>query len=138
MTDTPAHPAIDWADVARALAPVGLIDEPVLVRKRARDFFWYSPLLDRRLKTCFGDLVARPDSVAQMRHVLSTAARMGVPLVMRGGGTGNYGQCVPMEGGLIVETEGLNRVLEIGPDTVRVEAGCNIAALNAALAEHGR
>lgn len=138
MTDTPARPAIDWAAVARALAPVRLIDEPVLVRKRSRDFFWYSPLLDRRLKSCFGDLVACPDSVAQMRHVLATAARMGLPLVMRGGGTGNYGQSVPMEGGLIVETEGLSRVLEIGPDTVRVEAGCNIAALNAALAEHGR
>jgi FAD/FMN-containing dehydrogenase len=138
MTRTTAANPIDWAEVAHALAPVRLIDEPVLVRKRSRDFFWYSPLLDRRLKGCFGDLVACPASVEQMRHVLSTAARMGLPLVMRGGGTGNYGQAVPMEGGLIVETGGLDRVLEIGPDTVRVEAGCNIAALNAALAVHGR
>ncbi len=53
-------------------------------------------------------------------------------------GTGNYGQSVPMEGGLIIDTTAMNRILEIGPDFVRVEAGCNILALNTALKEKGR
>jgi FAD/FMN-containing dehydrogenase len=45
---------------------------------------------------------------------------------------------VPVDGGLIVETTAMDRILEFGPDVVRVEAGCNILALNTALKERGR
>jgi hypothetical protein len=43
-----------------------------------------------------------------------------------------------MEGGLIIDTTEMCRILEIGPDFVRVEAGCNILTLNNALKEKGR
>ena len=138
MTSISGKTTTDWAAFAKALSPVEVIDEPVLVKKRSRDFFWYSPILDRRLKTCFGDLVARPTSPAEMAHCLSRAAQARIPVTLRGGGTGNYGQSVPMEGGLIIDTTAMNRILEIGPDFVRVEAGCNILALNNALKEKGR
>jgi FAD/FMN-containing dehydrogenase len=138
------HPSIsgkgnfDWAAIAAALAPVEIIDTPVLVKKRSRDCFWYSPVLDRRLKDCFGDLVALPATRAELSHCLAVAARWRFPVVLRGGGTGNYGQSVPVEGGLVIETTRMDRILEIGPDRVRVEAGCNIARLNEALRAEGR
>ncbi|WP_135450405.1 FAD-binding oxidoreductase [Tabrizicola caldifontis] len=138
MSSISGKTTTDWAAFAAALAPVEVIDEPVLVRKRSRDFFWYSPILDRRLKACFGDLVARPKSPAEMARCLSLAARHRVPVTLRGGGTGNYGQSVPMEGGLIIDTTAMGEILEIGPDFVRVQAGCNIAKLNQALKEKGR
>lgn len=138
MTSISGKNSLDWPAFAAALSPVKIIDEPILVKKRSRDFFWYSPLLDRRLKSCFGDLVARPVSPAEMAHCLSLSARHLVPVTLRGGGTGNYGQSVPMEGGLIIDTTGMNRILEIGPDFVRVETGCNILQLNEALKKHGR
>jgi FAD/FMN-containing dehydrogenase len=138
MTSLSGKTTTDWATFAAALAPVEVIDEPVLIKKRSRDFFWYSPILDRRLKTCFGDLVARPKSPAEMVRCLSLSARHRVPVTLRGGGTGNYGQSVPMEGGLIIDTTAMNRIIEIGPDFVRVEAGCNILKLNEALKETGR
>ncbi len=138
MASISGKTTIDWAAFAADLAPVEVIDEPVLVRKRSRDFFWYSPILDRRLKTCFGDLVARPKSPAEMARCLSLAARHHVPVTLRGGGTGNYGQSVPMDGGLIIDTTAMGEVLEIGPDFVRVQAGCNILKLNTALKERGR
>ena len=138
MTSISGKTTTDWAAFAAELTPVEVISEPVLVKKRSRDFFWYSPILDRRLKNCFGDLVARPNSPAEMARCLSLSARHRVPTTLRGGGTGNYGQSVPMEGGLIIDTTAMGRILEIGPVFVRVEAGCNILTLNNALKEKGR
>lgn len=129
---------LDWAAIADELSPVEVIADPVLVKKRSRDFFWYSPILDRQLKTCFGDLVARPTTQADMAHCLGVAARHRAPVVLRGGGTGNYGQAVPVDGGLIIDTTKMGRIIEIGPDWVRVEAGCNILTLNNELRQRGR
>ncbi|MEL7463533.1 MAG: FAD-binding oxidoreductase [Pseudomonadota bacterium] len=138
MTSISGKTSIDWAAFAEKIAPVEVISEPVLVKKRSRDFFWYSPILNEELKTSFGDLVARPKTAEQLKICLGAAYEVGAPVVMRGGGTGNYGQAVPVDGGLIIETTAMNRVLEIGEDFVRVEAGALMADINAALKEHGR
>lgn len=138
MTSISGKTTTDWNTFARRLAPVKIIDEPVLVKKRSRDFFWYSPILNEQLRRSFGDLVACPETVDDMRHVLAEAYREGVPIVLRGGGTGNYGQSVPMEGGLIIETTGMKKIIEIGDGFVRVQAGALMKDINAALKSSGQ
>ncbi|MBU6334099.1 MAG: FAD-binding oxidoreductase [Chloroflexi bacterium] len=128
---------IDWRAVRAALGDVPVLDRPAVVRQRSRDFYWYSPLLRRALDGCCAELVAQPRSEAELAQCLSVAYTYRVPIVLRGGGTGNYGQAVPLEGGMIIETLGLDQVAEIGPGMVRVAAGCKIGALNAALRATG-
>ena len=79
-----------------ALAGLELIDHPVQLRLRSRDFYWYSPILRRALDGKAADLIVVPQSVEEVVRVSAACARFGVPLVVRGGATGNYGQCVPL------------------------------------------
>ena len=137
MTSISGKTRIDWAAFAARLAPVEIIDEPVLVKKRSRDFFWYSPVLNAELKKCFGDLVAVPKTHEELRHCLKTAFAADCPIVVRGGGTGNYGQAVPVDGGLILQSTGLNKIVELGEGYVRAEAGALMKDVNAALEDHG-
>ena len=42
--------SIDWLGVAADLAPIECIADRAQVRQKSRDFFWYSPVLNERLK----------------------------------------------------------------------------------------
>ena len=99
---------IDWQGFKEALGAIQVIDKVPLVKQKSRDFFWYSPVLKRRLSGSFGDLVVRPHSSEELIAAMKLAYQWRIPVTLRGGGTGNYGQAVPLEGGLIIEMTGLN------------------------------
>ena len=129
---------INWEEVASHLAPIEVIHNPALVKKKTRDFIWFSPILNDELKGSFGDLVVIPKSIRELKLCLHVAYQINSPVVIRGGGTGNYGQAVPVDGGLIIETTSINQILEIGNGYVRVQAGALIADINAAFKPSGQ
>ena len=135
---TPARDEVDWKAFRAALGDVPGIDNPKLLRVKSRDFFWFSPILARKLDGCIADLVVQPRTQEELARVLKLAYASRVPVTLRGRGSGNYGQAVPLEGGLVIEMTRLDRILEVGEDFVRVEAGCNLHRLNEALRVEGR
>ena len=84
-------------------------------------------------------LVALPENAAQVRAILQTCHRLGVPVVTRGAGTGLSGGALPLEHGLLLVLSRMNRILEIDRDnrTARVEPGVRNLAVSEAVAPHG-
>jgi len=82
--------------------------------------------------------VVRPGSTAEVAAVVKLAGSRGVPLTPRGSGTGLSGGCVPVEGGLVVSFERMNRIIEVDTDNhvAVVEPGVTLADLDAALLPH--
>ena len=113
-----------------ALGDIPVITDRTIVRRRSRDFFWYSPILAEQLKDVAGDIIVRPRDEADVVATASACARLRIPLTVRAGGTGNYGQAMPLEGGVILDMTGLDRILWQRPGVVRVEAGMNMLALD--------
>ena len=82
--------------------------------------------------------VVFPQSLEDMRKTVLEARSTGVPLFMRGAGTGFSGGSVPA-GGIVISTENMNRVLSLDKEalTVSVEAGIVNNDLQDHLAGHG-
>ena len=85
----------------------------------------------------FADLVVCPQNQQELKHCLKVAYQWDMPVVIRGGGTGNYGQAVPLAVGMVIDINAINGILEVGDGFVRVEMGCNIEYLNKTLKTHG-
>lgn len=113
-------------------------DDPKLLDAKSKDYYWYSPILKAELDDRVGQLIVLPRSESEVMTIASAVARHRIPLTLRGGGTGNYGQCVPMEGGVILETTKLDRILDIAPGRVVCEAGARVERVEKAVAESGQ
>src|SRR3954452_25434269 len=85
------------------------------------------------------DVVVVPRSEEDVAAVLRVAAAHEVPVVAWGGGSGTQGGAVPVNGGLVVDLKGLDRILEIDERslTVTAQAGVNGNVLEQALNERG-
>jgi FAD/FMN-containing dehydrogenase len=114
--------------------------QPAELARLSRDYHDYSPVLEPRFAGQQAQLVVRPASVAAVQAVAGACARAAVPLTVRGAGTGNYGQCVPLAGGVVLDLTGLDRLREFDPHTgvIEVEAGAVMGAIEQQLAPRGR
>lgn len=130
--------AYDWAAFRSEIDGIRVYDDPKQVELRSRDYFWYSPILSEDIGHFVGDLVVIPADEDEVRRVAAAAAKLRIPITIRGGGTGNYGQCVPLEGGIILDMTKIDKVLSIEPGRVRVQAGARISRLDDAVRETGQ
>jgi FAD/FMN-containing dehydrogenase len=120
----------DIAALKSRLDGIRTEENPALVRQKSRDFYWYSPTLKRQLDAVTADIVVSPTSEADVARVLEAAFALGIPVTPRGTGTGNYGQAMPLSGGILLDLSGFNRVKHIAPGRVVAEPGAVIAAID--------
>lgn len=112
-------PELDW------------IADPLRVGRLSQDFAWFSPVLKRELAGKRADIAVRPRSEDEIRRVVAACASAGIPLTVRGSGTGNYGQCTPLHGGVILDLSGYNAFGWVRGGVGRAQAGIRLADFDA-------
>jgi FAD/FMN-containing dehydrogenase len=104
-------------------------DDPAKVRRKSRDFT-NSPILRQEAAGKTADILVTPRSKADVLRVASACARHRVPVLARGGGTANFGQGIPLEGGIILDMTKLERILWVRDRKVRAEPGIMLSVLD--------
>ena len=128
----------DLSALARVLPQEQIVTHPSQVESLSRDFYWYSPVLKRELSSRIAEAVVQPHSEAQLRDVIRFAFEHRIPLTVRGAGTGNYGQCIPTHGGLVVDLAYLDKVLEVTADGIaRCEPAARLALIESTARQSG-
>jgi FAD/FMN-containing dehydrogenase len=90
----------------------------------------YSPILRPLLADKRADIAVQPVSVEEIVAVLRFAGRREIPVTVRGSGTGNYGQCVPLHGGILLDLSLMDKLEDITADGVAIcQPGLRLAAI---------
>jgi len=112
------------------LAEIEIITDVAQVAKLSQDYHTFSPVLVPLLEGKVADLAVRPKNIEEVIKIASACAKQRIPVTVRGAGTGNYGQCVPMYGGVILDMTRMQEIRWIKPGVARVESGVKLAAID--------
>jgi D-lactate dehydrogenase (cytochrome) len=117
-----------------ALGPRGWLDEPAAIAPHVTE--WRERWVGET------PLVARPASTGEVARVVEICADSGTAIVPQSGNTGLVGGSVPPAGGgaIVLSLTRMNRLraLDAADFSLIAEAGCRLADLQAAAAEHDR
>jgi len=115
-----------------------VIDNPAVVERLSRDFYWYSPVLKKLLDGKTAEIAVQPLSVEEVQSTLAYCYSYDIPVTARGSGTGNYGQAVPLAGGVVLDLSLMDRIETISEDGVaQCGPGVRLAALEAEARKFG-
>jgi FAD/FMN-containing dehydrogenase len=128
---------ISLENLLEELSGIEAIVNPTQVAKLSEDYAHFSPVLLPLLAGKVGDVVFRPSNESEVLRIAQASVKYKIPLTVRGSGTGNYGQCTPLRGGVILETSRLQEIKWIKAGLARVEAGVKFGALDKKALEMG-
>jgi glycolate oxidase len=85
------------------------------------------------------EAVVFPESTQQVSDILKLANEYKFPVTARGGGVGYTGGAVPVDGGIVVGTDRMNKIIEINPDDLYVvcQPGLTTFELQQAVEKYG-
>ncbi len=125
------------ADLLSDLSDLEVITDPSQVEKLSQDYYSFSPVLQSQLANKRGDVVIRPSHEAEVLRVAKACVTHKIPLTVRGAGTGNYGQCVPLQGGVILDLTRMHQIKWLKPGLACVEPGVKLAQIDKQAQEIG-
>ncbi len=134
---TLAHPTTDWDALAQAFGAVETIRDFNQREKLSKDYYYFSPILQGQLANRVADLVVRPSCEADVLAAAKICVAARVPVTVRGAGTGNYGQCIPLAGGVVLDLSKMNAVKRVEAGVAWVEPGAKLAAMDKVTRETG-
>nr|WP_313314788.1 FAD-binding oxidoreductase [Dietzia maris] len=125
-------------DLLELLGPDAVHTDDRALDKASVDGSYLSPILRAQWPIGRPEVVCRPTDVEQVPAVVRAAVRRRVPITSRGKGTGNYGQVVPLHGGLVLDLTALRGVDHVDAEAgvVTAEAGVRMLTLEKRLASH--
>ncbi|MGK7943947.1 MAG: FAD-binding oxidoreductase [Microcystaceae cyanobacterium] len=129
--------AIAWNNLLSDLSNLELITDSSQITKLSLDYYHFSPVLQRQLQDKRADLVIRPKTEEEILQVAQTCVNYHIPLTVRGAGTGNYGQSIPLKGGIVLDLSNMNQIKWIKQGCARMEAGIKMAAFDKEAREMG-
>ena len=126
---------LDTALIEQFRSIVG--QENVLTSKVNRVTYGYDATAD--MPKGSPDVIVMPTSIDEVQQVVNLARRSGVALYPRGAGTNLSGGTIPVQKGIVLSLQKMNRILEVDAEnlTAVVQPGVVIQALNNAAAVHG-
>lgn len=134
---SPSRQLTDWKDAIAELDGIETITDRDRVAKLSLDYYHFSPILQQQLADKRGNCVVRPTDENQVLQIARACVKHRVPLTIRGAGTGNYGQCIPLKSGIILDTTQMNAIRWIKDGIARVEAGVKMAAFDKQARQQG-
>ena len=127
-----------YADLVDLLGERGVSREERALDRASVDGSYLSPVISGKLPLGHADLVAWPTTAELIAATVGAAVRHGVPVTPRGKGTGNYGQAIPFDGGLVLDTSKARTIVEVGDGYLVADAGAPMAALEQAAIAAGQ
>jgi FAD/FMN-containing dehydrogenase len=121
-----------------SLGDIPIVTEGDVLRRKSRDNYWYSPVLKRLFDDVIADAILRPRSEAELLQVVRACHAQDIALTPRGGGTANYGQCMPIRGGVVLDMGALDSILWTRPGRFRAQAGARLGAIEERLRAEGQ
>jgi FAD/FMN-containing dehydrogenase len=125
MSEAPAW----FGELSRLLGVSKVTADPERLASSSRDYYWYSPILRAALEGKIAEAVVGIDTLGELESLVSFCVQRGVPLTLRGAGTGNYGQSTPLQGGVQADITGFNRILSLQDGVVRGEPGARLGLI---------
>lgn len=126
------------AELRDLIGDLAVSDEEAALDRASVDGSHLSPIISSKLPLGRAQLVASPTTAEDIAAVVAAAVRHGVPITPRGKGTGNYGQAIPMSGGLVLDTSKARSIIEVGDGFLTADAGAPMIALEQAAAKTGQ
>jgi FAD/FMN-containing dehydrogenase len=126
------------AELIEELGPEAVLDDETARLSASTDWAHMSPVLEPMLPGGVADVVVRPADSAGIAAAVGAAHRNRVPVTVRGQGTGNYGQAIPLYGGVVIDTSRASRIVSVGDGEITAEAGASFVMMEKAARKTGQ